>query len=767
MITTRESINYQFSIIFGYSSPNKENLIVGDIVGPRNLKKTLIKELSKDVINYLTSFNAMLRDYTGSELFFVEFELINFNLKANITNIYPKSMILVPGNYKECESLMLALKPDVGILDIHKSNKAITKISKLFFEVEDYANHPELTKEQRELIYTRFASRFTKSLYSQLIENKWNKGMIGLSDLTLIEKEYLEKYCKFRSKIDIQWHKDPVVVNLSNSKFDKLKNSFEGKTENDHLKFSITEPSANFIIEKTMYLGTNLLNLANTGTIDYFQNKLIKYFIKKINEDIGKETDKKTESWMIQRIEDILLRNKKDIEDFLRISKNFQISGEVGTVEQIVNAFEREIKTHDNGNFSEILDITKKFITQMVVKSEKIRANELISIFNYFSELVSNSIVMINTYKIKYFVNRKLGLFAKKLLEDIKIDLLKEPEPSKILGQRIIENFYDYILKEIDRISLSTIIDGNFNDTVILKAFKELISKNIDIFFNDVELKIKDIVSFAEINLYDSKNIIKSIEEFKKFSEELHFLLSYILRYSTINRFLKEIPNTEISDPVLFSTKFHRFLEKRLSGITLTWKKYILEWIKDYSKIFLKMNVQKKWSIIEIYNDFIGYLEDRERDSQNPDKFLEFLDHYIAQETNEDIKKKLIEFFKQYEYFLGIKTEFPKYIKRKIEKLTSTTSLSSQEYIPIEYLKANNENTFYNYMRKNELRYFSKLIPIPKSLILKHIFTSEEKELFKGELFQVFNIKYWGEGNILISLSDNFKEVYREWIKEL
>ena len=34
MITTREAINYQFSLIFGYSSPKKDELTVGDIIGP-------------------------------------------------------------------------------------------------------------------------------------------------------------------------------------------------------------------------------------------------------------------------------------------------------------------------------------------------------------------------------------------------------------------------------------------------------------------------------------------------------------------------------------------------------------------------------------------------------------------------------------------------------------------------------------------------------------------------------------------------------------
>ena len=119
MITTREAINYQFSIIFGYSSPKDDDLIVGDVIGPGNLTREKVKELSKDVIKFLRMYNAILRDYTGSELFSIEFSLINKEMinkpgKSDV-RIYPKSMILVPGKYKDSESLLLALKPETGV----------------------------------------------------------------------------------------------------------------------------------------------------------------------------------------------------------------------------------------------------------------------------------------------------------------------------------------------------------------------------------------------------------------------------------------------------------------------------------------------------------------------------------------------------------------------------------------------------------------------------------------------------------------------------
>ena len=126
MITTRESINYQFSLIFGYSSPN--DIITGDVIGPGRLTRKKVNELSREIIQFLTMYNAILRDYTGSEVFSIEFNLHNLDEQSAKTNIYPKSMIFLPGRFKDCENLLLALKPETGYLDVHKSRNSVNDI---------------------------------------------------------------------------------------------------------------------------------------------------------------------------------------------------------------------------------------------------------------------------------------------------------------------------------------------------------------------------------------------------------------------------------------------------------------------------------------------------------------------------------------------------------------------------------------------------------------------------------------------------------------
>ena len=114
-------------------------------------------------------------------------------------------------------------------------------------------------------------------------------------------------------------------------------------------------------------------------------------------------------------------------------------------------------------------------------------------------------------------------------------------------------------------------------------------------------MNISDLIAFAEVQMEKDPRAIKShIKKFERYSGELKYLLSYILRYSTINRFLKEEPDIEIKDPVTFTNRFHRFLEKRIGGINLIWKSYILEWIKDYAKKFFKVEERRDWQLERI-----------------------------------------------------------------------------------------------------------------------------------------------------------------------
>ncbi|MFX1408736.1 MAG: hypothetical protein ACFFA6_00155 [Promethearchaeota archaeon] len=768
MITTRESINYQFSLIFGYSSPS--DLIVGDVIGPGKLTRQKVNILSQEVIKFLRMYNAILRDYTGSEVFSIEFELYNFDEKSAQLNIYPKSMIFIPGKYKECESLLLALKPDTGYLDVHKSNESINNISKLFFEVEEFTDRPELKSHDRELIYKRFASRFSKRLFGELVEDKWNKKLIGLSVSLPTEKELLNTYGKIKSDVEISWYKRPFEINFYNSKFERIKTAFEGQEAIDHLKYSISEPSANFIVDNTLKLGANLINLANTGTIDESQDKIVLFIINYIKEKLKDVKEQCSAKWLISFIAKILIDLERYMNKFIEYSNSFLTTGETGNLSGLLNKYKQFIANKakfESENFEDICNLAITLINQSIIPKENLRAIELSSVFNYFSEIIKISINLVKDSIPRYLSRRRLKSLLINLTNILKQKFEKEQKPAKTFGQNLIEQFKEYIFNQIEINPMVLLRDLKFNEENVIREFKRLINSSIEIFFNKIKINIGDLVSFVEIQMDDNFNIIREhIEKFKNFPYELDYLLSYILRYTTINRFIKEEPDKEIADPVTFATRFHRFLEKRIGGIDLVWKFYILEWVNDYAKRFFKLEEKKDWSLEETFYDFISYFEDREMKEQKFDHFLEFLDIYIAQISNIEEKNLLLEFYKHYALSIDISTVFPNYVKEKIKQEINISNYQLEELVPINFFSINGEDTFYDYIKEINLKYFSKLIPRPINLILKHSLTNEEKELFKGELFHVLNFKFWHD-NSRFELADNFKEVYREWIKEL
>jgi len=768
MITTRESINFQFSLIFGYSSPT--DLIVGDVVGPGKLTKEKVNELSHEVIKYLRMYNAILRDFAGSEVFSIEFELYNFDEKDARTNIYPKSMVLIPGRFKDCESLLLALKPETGYLDPHKSRESINNISKLFYEIEEFTNHPELEPDRKIQVFEKFATRFSKKLYGDLIEDKWNKKLVGLSVSLPTEKELLSTYASIRSEVNFLWNKRPIEIYFSNHKFERLKSPYSGKSMVDHLKYAISEPSADFIVEKTLTLGTNLLKLANTGTIDEIQEEIITYFITKLKDKFEMIKELYSGEELISKIEFMLKELGNNVDDFLRTSRDFLTTGEFGNISELLEMFNKFIKESVGANsefFSDLGQLATKSIKMSIDKGEKLRSIELSSVINYFEEIIKNSFKWISESFPRYLSSRRLKMLVYSFIRNLLNKFDTEQKPSKILGQNILNKFEQHLTSQIEINPVVLLKTGKFNEDLLKREFKKIVKENIKSFFGNVKLNISDLIAFAEVQMVKNPKAIEShIKKFERYSGELKYLLSYILRYSTINRFIKEEPDAEIKDPVTFANRFHRFLEKRVGGINLIWKSYILEWIRDYAKKFFNLEEKREWKLDETLLDFVKYLEERELREQEPETFFRFLDKYVQNVTDPIEKENLIDFYKHYEHCIDIKTEFPKYVQSKVEREINLFIDNQEKLMPIEYFNIDKKDAFMNFIKEKVLKYFSKLIARPISLILKQDLTAEEMESFNADLYHVFEFKYWHK-NTKYEIADNFKEVYREWMKNL
>ncbi len=767
MITTRESINYQFSLIFGYSSPN--DIIVGNVLGPGKLTIERLNNLSEDVIRFLRMYNAMLRDYTGSEVFSIEFELSNLDEKDTSISIYPKSMILIPGNFKDCEGLLLALKPETGYLDTHKSKDSVDKVCELFYEVEEFAEHPDLSKTNKVSILNKFAKRFSKKLFADLIEDKWNKKLIGLNYSLPTEEKMLKAYGAIKSDVKYLWSRRPIEIIFSNHDFKSINTQFEGSTKIEHLKYLISKPSSIFIVDKTLKLGTDLLKLANTGTIDEIQEKLMLFLIKYIEIGLTRINEKVSVNEVIRYIKGYLEDLSKYFDDIEKISNEFIVTGEVDELKNLIEkyiVFFKNKLINSNEIYEEISELIAYSLNLSIDTKKKLRANDLNSAFNYFFEINKVSLNLLNEALPKYFTRRRLTTLTENFLTIIRKKFNFEQKPSKVLGNKILEKFEDFLLNQIEINPILTSETRNFNEELITKEFKKMVISSLNQFFENIELTISDLISFAEIQMEKDADTIKDhLKKFTTFSTELNFLLNYVLRYSTINRFLKDEPENEIVDPLMFINKFHRFLEKRFGGINLEWKQYILDWFMDYSKQFFKIEQKMTWNLTENISSLIKYLEEREALEVKSENFCNFLDKYIAKVNDEGKKEVLLDFYKKYEYSIDIKYEFPKYVQNIIEEEIALFNETNEDLFPIDFIRISQQNHFYNFIREYELKYFSKLIPKPVSLILRHAFTEEEKDLFNADLFHVFKFKYWHK-KCMFEISDNFKEVYRDWLRK-
>ncbi|MCK4781052.1 MAG: hypothetical protein KAT57_12710, partial [Candidatus Lokiarchaeota archaeon] len=356
----------------------------------------------------------------------------------------------------------------------------------------------------KQLVFNKFASRFSKKLYGELIEDKWNKKLIGLSKTLPTEKEMLNMYEKVISNVEILWYKKPMEINFLNPKFQKIKIPFEGQQAIEHLKFSISEPSLGFIVDKTLNLGTNLINLANTGTLDESLDEIIIFIVNYIEDKIKDYSEPHTAEWLISSVNKGLIDLEGYLNKFLEYSRNFLSTGEMGDLDELLSKYVHYISNKgklESEDFENICNIAKEFIEQTTTQKKSLRIIELSSVFNYFTEIINKSLNIIRISLPRYLSYRRLKSLTIELTQNLNDKFVQEQKPAKNLGQKIISDFKSFLFNQIETHSILLEKNPKYNEKDLIKEFYSLIDKNIDPFFNEIKLKIDDLVSFAEIQM--------------------------------------------------------------------------------------------------------------------------------------------------------------------------------------------------------------------------------------------------------------------------
>ena len=228
----------------------------------------------------------MLRDYSGTEIYSIEFELKNFLPKRESLKLLPESMILIPREYKETNSIILVLTYTTSLLDMDKSQNSIANISKLFFEILEMVDRPELNHHEKIAVLTKFAKRFASKVQGELIERDWNKKLVGIRTASVDDDVNLEPFGEVQSKYKIKWNQTDREIHTESPTYRSLQFTMSDEEKLNHLKWHISGPSGYYIAQKTIDLGAKLLTIANTGSINEVQVGIIKTIVEELDHDL-------------------------------------------------------------------------------------------------------------------------------------------------------------------------------------------------------------------------------------------------------------------------------------------------------------------------------------------------------------------------------------------------------------------------------------------------------------------------------------------------
>lgn len=764
-ITTSEELQKLLAVIFGYIGERTE-IPAGDVIGPSRATKTLVNNLTEKILEFLRAYNGMLHDYAGAEIFAIEFQLVNYQEREKKTRIFPKAMVFVPGKWKDNQNLVIALKPEVGMLDAKKARKAMDQTSALFTEIEEIADRPDFSDEKKKILLTHFAQRFARKIQSDLIEGKWERKLVGLSQKSRTGEETHE-VCSIVAERDITWLTPSPEIIPGNPRFRSPKLALDNEEKIEHYKFAMAPQGAFFIAQNTFKLASNLLELANSGSINEIQSKVISLFLQFITRGISGQNSPVPLGELESLVKEKIAEIRGIFTEFIEVGNQFTLKGEKGTQEQMFISLAKHYgnqKSSQKTYLRKILDIFILWSKETTFElSTELRSSEFKSNFLYFMEIVKASIHLIET--------NLSGYLAKSIQEDLLdafVDFLRdqfqgESKSSRALGFKFLEKFHQFFKERLVRKYLFENTYSEALDIVGLEnEFFSLIRNHLDEFLSTVPINIPDLLGFAE-EIFEGNlaGISKHLDRFKVYEREIILVRNLILRYSTLNRFIQDHA-AEIFDPESFANKFYEFSRKRLGGFLLKWKEYGLDWIKKFQAQFQPLfendlDEGKQWEASKVIELFIKFINQTGKDISDPDHFVTVIDEYIANLPPCPEKGDLIAFLKNYEESLGISKAFPEYLKKQILKHLEEGAVRYLSKTPVDYFLDGDENVFFDYLTAHHLRYYSSLLAEPTTILLKN-YDYDPGEDLTGDLFFQLDFNYT-KNRVKISTTSNWYDI--------
>ncbi|MCF2138875.1 MAG: hypothetical protein K9W44_02310 [Candidatus Lokiarchaeota archaeon] len=777
-LTTSDEIQKQLTVVFGYKGYHQ--IEIGEIRGIGKLSKHHSQHLIKEILEYLSGFSGMLRDFAGCELYSLEFELISPQ-KHFETRIMPKSMLFIPGIYKDSVSFLLLLAPQLALMDDKKPKESINHINELLYEIEGAIDIPELNKEQRALILQKFATRFTSKLQAEVIETKWNRKMVGLR-----EEDRNISYINMNLEYFKNW-KDRIIE-IRNPRFGYPRLRLSEDERFEFSKYEIHPSIAYIIAQHSFKLGANLLKIANTGTTDDTQKQIItlilNIFLEK-SEIKGKSLDFdqfiKYWSMYLEEIEHWKLIFKENYQKYIN-KRAFK------SLDEIKEDYNHKLRSfNDLSSVDLFQNIMGKILIHHLknfryssISYDRIRPMDLQAPFLYIEESLNQTLKKIKKTYRQYIQIFYFDEMNNKLMELLEENLHSIKKKSTIhLGKKILTNFKKYLETQLQ---LKNSQISARSQVHLLIEFKKIVKDMLEPFIKISSINIVDLLEFCKKQFESNENFQTYITKLKLFPKEIEFLWGFILRNSTLQQFLKKFPLDLEFTPKSFGDELIKYLlENRMIILNLQWREVFFTYIRDFiQKYEENYQIDKQYDVIwpksKILLLFMDYVSNRVKKDTSIDGFIEPMKNYLDKIAMSNIQlKDLVEIYYTYIEGLEIINEFPDFLRQIVY-----ISLESFQRFPNSYLakkligpvRSNEEmlstviqdmresfkieKSFYGFVVEEEMKYFSSILPFPKLLILKSAEPLSPSKIKIDHILEFQNLK---DKFVKVSISTNFDKI--------
>ena len=792
-LTTSEELQKQHTVIFGIRG--HLNLEVGEIVGIGKLSSKRTESLISEILRFQTAYSSMLVEYAGCNLHSIEFELENTDQRSHM-QVMPKSMLFIPGKYKNTDTLMLLLSRELSLLDEKKAKSSINSLGEKIFEIEEALDRPELSEEERSNILTHYAHRFAVILQGEAIEEKWNRKLVGLSS-GITE----DVYEAVNIQKEIQGGSNLFV--LTNPKHQKLPFLEDEEDCFDFSKYSLSSTAVMKIAENTYQLTSNLLKLANQGTINELQNQILLGYLNLLKQELENSGGSLSIQQFRAKVQSLLGDISKFLDQYHEICENFSKSGKSGTLIALAGELYSKIIGIENGGAESsrkrnimkgCAKISQHYIfshKKRFLSVEKVRAPEFSSILSYIEHSAMLVISKINQSLPRYFQHLLLNLFIADLISSIQTEFDSSNQTIvKSLKGRLVFAFLEYIQKKAEKLS----IDPNqTNPDAILQIFQKTAKAAIEPFIASLKIHSDDLLEYCRLEMPNIPLFVDNINELKMFRGEIQSLRSLILRYSSLHRFLKQFPEEIAFDPRNVATEFVEFLTRKLGGIESKWKTRIFQYITDYAveyqnQYLAAIENKTPWSKSKVLTLLLEYIDLRVDTETSIDGFPPFMKKYLNQVALKNINNRpVLDIWQKYMEGTELVDQIPDYLRQILQKtignlesferklpvsfyfegLISLDEILSEAFVPHS---SSNELAstslfglnFYQFILEHEMKYFSKLVARPKQILLESVdpVGFSNKPLIHRIEFQDLSEQY-----VKLTLKSNYKYIKPQYHK--